>query len=66
MPNVLSKIKPEYPNLVKYSSPDEPLQDIPDSQPTNASRIDVDEPVNQVDAEEDAAWARQLRQAAQA
>ena len=60
---ILSQIKPEYQHKVKYSKPEEPLQEVQDCQPFNASRAVADKPIRRVDAGQDAAWARELREA---
>jgi hypothetical protein len=60
MKNVLLNIKPRYENRVKYSKPDEPLLEAPDSQAFNDSGFAPGH-VRPINMEQNAKRGRELR-----
>lgn len=65
IPQILSSIKPAYPDSVHYSKPGDPLACSPSVQQDNKSVYSCDAPVCEVDMEENDRWAHELAKAAQ-
>jgi hypothetical protein len=63
IPKILEEIKPEYPGAVSYSKPDEGYLIGPDSQHTNRTAFETQEPTCPLDFDKNQAWAREIRQA---
>ena len=65
LPKVLAQIRPEYPHLVHYSKPSDPLQgQIPEQPPEIGPKL-PDTPTRTVNIKADVRFARRLRKAAE-
>lgn len=51
-------------DLVEYSGPGDPLQNVPDDPHQTASAFDADKPTRSVDVQRNAEWAKEIRHAA--